>query len=308
MGRGRPRKLPRPPKDIWIGFDMETVTLSLDQVIPLKIVPPHLKKGRHYRQIVASIRVGGIIEPPVVARHGKDRYVLLEGYLRLEALKELGKTEMTCLVSTDDEAFTHNKFVNHIAPIQVHMMILNAVKRGVPEEKIAEALDLDVNSIIRRKRLLEGICPEAAELLKDKMIAGEVFYVLKKLVAVRQIEAATLMNDGCLYTTTYAKALLAGTAKEQLVEPQKPKNVKGITAEQMARIENESSTLYREHQLVKENYGIDHMNLTILKGYLSSLLGNVKIVRYLAQNNHDFLTYFQKITEMTSLNDKGAAA
>lgn len=305
---GKPRKPLRPPKNIPIGFDIETVTLSLDKIVPLKIVTEHMKKDRNYRRIVASIRTGGIIELPLVARQGKGRYVLLEGHLRLEALKELGKTEMTCLVSTDDEAFTHNKFVNHISSVQEHKMILNAIKRGVPEEAIAQALDMDVTGIIRKKRLLVGICPEAVELLEDKIIAAEVFSILKRLVAVRQIEAAMLMNDACLYTATYAKTLLMATPKEQLVNPQKPKKVKGLTPEQIERVENESSTLHREYLLIKENYGLDHMNLTILKGHLTTLLGNVKIVRYLAQDYPDFLKYFQKITEMTSLNDRGQAA
>jgi len=305
---GKPRKPLRPPKNIQIGFDIETVTLSLDKIIPLKIVTPQMKKDRNYRRIVTSIRVGGIIELPIVARQGKGRYVLLEGHLRLEALKELGETEMTCLVSTDDEAFTHNKFVNHISSVQEHKMILNAIKRGVPEETIAQALDMDVTGIIRKKRLLVGICPEAIELLEDKIIAAEVFSILKRLVAVRQIEAAMLMNDACLYTATYAKTLLMATPKEQLVNPQKPKKVKGLTPEQIERVENESSTLHREYLLIKENYGLDHMNLTILKGHLTTLLGNVKIVRYLAQDYPDFLKYFQKITEMTSLNDRGQAA
>jgi len=305
---GRLRKPLRPPKNILIGFDTEPVTLPLDKIVPLKMVTPEMKKDRHYKQIVASIRLGGIIELPLVARQGKGRYVLLEGHLRLEALKELGKTEMTCLVSTDDEAFTHNKFVNHISPVQEHKMILNAIKHGVSEQTLAAALDMDVTSIIKRKRLLEGICPEAAALLEDKMIAAEVFSILKRLVAVRQIEAAMLMNDACLYTSTYAKTLLMATPKEQLIDPKKPKKVRGLTQEQIARVEKESSILHREYLLIKENYGTDNMNLMIIRGYLSNLLGNVKVVRYLAQDYPDFLKYFQKIIEMTSLNDKGKAA
>ena len=55
--------------------------------------------------------------------------------------------------------------------IQEHRMILKAVERGVPEDRIAKALNVDVQSIVRKRRLLEGICPEVAEILKDKHIA-----------------------------------------------------------------------------------------------------------------------------------------
>jgi hypothetical protein len=309
MGRGRPPKQPRPKNEhIRIGFDTDTVTLTLDQIIPLKIITPHLRQSRRYKQIMVSIREVGIIEPPVVSQGDKGRYMLLDGHLRFEALKELGETEVTCLVSTDDESFTYNKHINHLSPVQEHRMILKAIERGVTEEKIAQALDMDVQGIVRRKNMLNGICPEAVDLLKDKMMASDVFFILKQMVAVRQVEAATLMNDAAIYTVTYAKALLATTPKELLMDPQKPKKIKGLSDEQMVRMENETSTLHREYQLIEENYGIDFLNLTVAKGYLSSLLSNAKIVRYLAQNHPEFLSQFQKITEMTSLNGKDAAA
>jgi hypothetical protein len=33
-------------------------------------------------------------------------------HARIEALKDRGKTDVACLISTDDEAFTYNKRVN----------------------------------------------------------------------------------------------------------------------------------------------------------------------------------------------------
>jgi len=72
----------------------------------------------------------------------------------------MDETDVTCLVSTDDEAFTYNKRVNRIAIIQEHRMILKAVERGVPEERIAKALNVDVRSIVLKRRLLDGICAE----------------------------------------------------------------------------------------------------------------------------------------------------
>lgn len=44
------------------------------------------------------------------------------------------KTTAACLASTDDEAFTYNKRISRLAPIQEHRMILKAIERGVPEE------------------------------------------------------------------------------------------------------------------------------------------------------------------------------
>ncbi len=75
----------------------------------------------------------------------------------------------------------------------------------------------------------------------------------------------------------------------------------------MARMESEMESLQREYRLIEENYGKDVLNLTLTKGYLGSLLGNVKVVRYLAQNHRDILNQFQKIADMTSLAKESAA-
>jgi hypothetical protein len=44
-------------------------------------------------------------------------------------------------------------------------------QRGVPIERLAQVLGNDPSSVLRRKNLLDGMCPEAQELLKDKMVA-----------------------------------------------------------------------------------------------------------------------------------------
>ena len=108
-------------------------------------------------------------------------------------------------------------------------MILKAVERGVPEERIAKALNVDVSSIMRKRRLLEGICPEVADILKDKHLAINAFTELRKMAPLRQIEAAELMVAMNKYTVSYARSLLAATPQSQLVDVDKPKHVKGLT-------------------------------------------------------------------------------
>lgn len=304
------RKKQRIPKtEIKAGFDNATIDLAIDNIIPLKIVSAAARKSPKFLQIAASIREVGVIEPPVVSRdpQSKTRFILLDGHMRLEALKDMGETEVTCLISTDDEAFTYNKHINRLSTVQEHRMILRAIERGVPEEKIAQALNIDVRSIIRKRDLLVGICSEAADLLKDKMVAVATFPILRRMKAFRQIEAVTLMNDAGVYSKSYANALLAATPKDQLTDPEKPKKVNGLDEEQMARMESEMESLQREYRLIEENYGRDVLNLTLAKGYLGTLMGNARIVRYLAQHHADILTQFQKLADMTSLGKEANA-
>ena len=44
----------------------------------------------------------------------------MDGHLRYYALKELGITEVDCIVSHEDESFTYNARINRVFPIQEH--------------------------------------------------------------------------------------------------------------------------------------------------------------------------------------------
>lgn len=291
-----------------MAFEPDSVLIRLADILPVKQLSATIKKSRKYQQILASIQEVGIIEPPAVARQEgrQGKFLLLDGHLRIEVLKELEVDEVTCLIATDDEAFTYNKRVNRLATIQEHKMILKAIERGVPEDRIAKALDVDIPSIRRKRRLLDGICPEAAELFNDKHCPLNTFQSLKKMKPVRQVEVAELMIAMNNFSVTYSKALLVATPQDQLVESGKPKTFKGISPEQIARMEKEMASLQRGMKLIEESYGPDHLNLVLARGYLVSLLNNSKVVRYLTQNHSEILGEFQRISEAASMGSETA--
>lgn len=156
----------------------------------------------------------------------------------------------------------------------------------------------DIETLQQKKRMLTGICPEAVELLKDRHVALGTFCIFKKMVPFRQIEAAELMVAMNKYTINYGRSLLAATPQDQLVDTGKPKAIKGLTDEQMSLMERESGNLEREFKMAEQSYGTDHLDLVLAKGYLSNLLGNPRVVRYLVQNHREILVEFQKITEL----------
>ena len=287
-----------------VGFEALGIRLAIADIQPLRLVTKVIKASAKYAQISASIREVGIVEPPIVARDRAERgkFLMLDGHLRIEVLKDMGETEVLCLISTDDEAFTYNKRVSRIAVIQEHKMILKAIERGVSEDRIARALNVDVSAIQRKRRLLEGICSEAAELLKDKHVPVWTFTELRKLAPLRQIEAVELMVAMNKYTISYAKSLVAATPRDQLAEPYRQKVIKGLSDEQMALMERESANLDREFKLAEESYGSDHLDLVLTRGYLSKLLGNGRVVRYLAQHYPDLLTEFQRLAEFETVS------
>jgi hypothetical protein len=157
--------------------------------------------------------------------------------MRLKALRELGKTEAPCLVATEDDAYTYNDKVSRIAPIQEHRMILRAVEQGVTPEQIARSLDVEVEKIRRGLNLLDGIHPDAVDMLKDKPITEAALRIFKKVKEVRQLDFAHLMVSMGNYTAGYARALLIATPPEMLVKPHAPKAVRGLKAEDLSQME-----------------------------------------------------------------------
>jgi hypothetical protein len=297
------------PEDVSIAFEKDCVTLPIETLHPLRTLRKTVRASQKYRQISASIREVGLVEPPVVARDPQQpgAFLLLDGHLRVEILKDLGVTTVECLISTDDEAFTYNKRISRIAPVQEHKMIRRAIEQGVSEEKIAKALDINVNSVQRRMRMLDGICDEAVALLKDKPCPMAVFEVLRQMKPLRQIEAVELLINTNNYSVSYATAILAGTPQSQLVESSKPKRLKGVTPEAMARMETELGRLQEAMTSLQDSYGKDHLHLTVIKGYLTKLLANPRIARYLTQNRPEFVAEFRAIAEMTSTLPSEAA-
>lgn len=282
-----------------VAFEDATLRIPLEQIFPLRDVSEHVQSSVKYKQIEASISEVGIIEPPVVVRDRSEpnQFHILDGHLRIKILRARGDLEAVCLVALEDEAYTYNKRVSRIAIIQEHKMILNAVKRGVSEERLARALNVDIGNIRAKRNLLVGICPEAAELLRDKHITLNAFTELRRMKPIRQIEAAELMVAMNCYSTSYARSLVAATP-DNLIADGKRKVVRGLTPDQMALMERESESLDREFKLIEQTYGADHLDLVLATGYVARLLSNARAVRHLAQFYPDIFGEFQKIADL----------
>lgn len=283
-------------------FEFAGLAIRIDCLLPSRASAEKIKGSAKYRILLASIREVGVVEPVSVFPQSGGKFLILDGHARVEALREMGLSEVPCLIATKDEGYTYNKKVNHIAPIQANRMILKALDAGVPEERIAKALNLAVKTVRDNRGLLQGICPEAVELLRDKQVAKETFALLKRVKPLRQIEMAEVMVAAGIYSVPYARALLMTTTNDQLVSPDSRKKVPGLKPEDLARIENEMRVQEKDFRMLDETYNEHVMALTIARGYLRPLLDNNRVVRFLAQHYREYLTEFQRIVEAASLD------
>ena len=286
-----------------LGFVLEPLLLPISSILPSRKTPEGLLTPRKYKQIQTSIETVGVIEPLSVGKPDRaGQYVLLDGHTRLVALKTLGFDKAPCLVATDDESYTYNNRINRLSSIQEHLMIRRAVDRGVSPQKLAKALDVDISHIQKKLNLLDGICPEAAELLRDQHFSPNLGAVLRKLKPTRQVECVELMLSANNLTVAYGQALLAATNSNMLVGETKPKKVTGVTADQMAKMEREMGNLQEQFKLAEQSYGQDILNLVLAKGYLAKLMANEAILRHLTKNHPDVLNEFDSIVRMVALD------
>ena len=285
-----------------LGFLLESLSMPIDKILPSRQVPEGLLISRKFAQIKASIEAVGLIEPLSVGKLDKGKRVLLDGHIRLIALRDLGYTEVPCLESTDDESFTYNNRINRLSSIQEHHMLRRAVERGVSAERLAKALNVDVSLINKKMTLLDGLCTEVVDLLKDQTFSTEVARVLRKMKPTRQVECVELMISANTITVSYAEAMLMATPPALLVDEKKVTKQAGVTQEQMAKMVREMGNLQGQYKLVEQTYGQDVLNLVLAKGYLTKLLANKPVARYLKQKQPELLTEFEAIVQAASLD------
>ena len=291
-------KPPNTPR-VLLGFEMTSLRISIAQIEPSRPLTSAIRKSIKFGQIAASIAEVGLIEPPVVIRKldNADVYQLLDGHLRIEILKDRGETDVVCLIAIEDEAVTYNKRISRMATVQEHKMILNAIQRGVPEERLARALNVNIRSIRNKQSLLVGICDEVVKLLQDRHVPLNTFKELKRLRPMRQIAVAETMIALNRFSISCAKSLVASSKKSELVSGER-KSGKGLTDDQLERMERESANLDREFKLIEQEYGTDHLDLVLATGYLCRLIENVRVVHHLAKCHPEVLAEFQKIAQL----------
>src|SRR5277367_5853600 len=246
--------MPQPP--VTISFQQQLLDLRLEQLTALKETEPRMLNTRKCKQLRASLEHIGLIEPFAVFPQDKDRFLVVNGNLRLHLLRELGAATARCTVALDDESYTYNKRVNALSPITEHFMILKAIANGVTEDRIALALNIDVKAIRSRRSLLDGICPEAVDLLKDKRVGARTMFYLRKMKPLRQIEAAELMISGKNYTVSFAASIFGVTSPDQLVK-QERKIGRPCRIQPCSLLEEATETLIGDLAIVRRTYGQD---------------------------------------------------
>jgi hypothetical protein len=298
---------PKAPLNLTLGFDLETWQIPLEELLPSKKVPEGVMTTRKFKQILSSIREIGLIEPLSVIKPDQEvpGFLLLDGNLRVLALKELGQDTAPCLIAKDFETYTYNHRINRLSTVQEHYMLRRAIDKGVSKDRLARAFNVNLSTINSRINLLHGICPRAVELLNDHQFTPDVTRHLRKMKAARQIEAVELMIAANTITAAHADALLKATPSEQRTDdaPPQPEAPKGDPLEQIVKLEREMNQVQEKYKDAEKSYGSELLNLVVAKGYLTKLVGNEAVRSWLSRHAPEILEQFDLVINTTSMEE-----
>jgi hypothetical protein len=270
-------------------FGKTIVSVPVQSIVSQRELSSRFLKGTAYKRIASSISHIGLVEPIAVYPRAPNEYLLLDGHVRLHVLKENGAVEVPAILENDDEAYTYNKRVNHPMAVAEHFMILKALSNGVTQDVLAAVLNVDVASIQKKVRMLEGICPEAFKVLRDAPTTPSTFAVLKKMKPVRQIAVADHMRASGNYSARFVTALLEVTRPELRLDMPRTEKAKPVSVIAQAMLEQESELLVRDLKTMEESYGTDVLALSISSAYIGRLLSNPAIEHFLEKYHPDIL-------------------
>ena len=103
------------------------------------------------------------------------------------------------------------------------------------------------------------------------------------------------------YSIPYAKALFTATPSDMLIDPEKHKMVRGLSREQITKMEKEMEGLQQDLKVVEESHGNQVLNLVLARSYLARLFANNRVARYLDQHHSDIFHELKSMSEGTSL-------
>lgn len=194
--------------------------IPLDKLVPLHERKINFKTNRGFRKIVASIEAIGLIEPLCVYREG-EKHIILDGYLRFRACQQLGIARVPCLLYESKEAYTFNRMVNRLSPVQEIRMLRKSLET-VDESTIAQVFGQKSMRYRLGTALLKQLHPSVVRALDKGLLtrrcASELTYIAKD----RQAEILRDMERSGDYGVSFARAMVTKTPQHQRSKERKP--------------------------------------------------------------------------------------
>lgn len=248
---------------------------------------------REFDRILASIKAVGLIEPLVVYPDG-DIYVILDGVQRYRALLEMGVDVAPCIIGNQREAFTGNRMVNRVSPVQEHRMIEKSLAE-VDEASIAAALGISTMAHRLKKTLLKRLHPDVAAAFDQGKISRVCALEFTHVKPPRQREILDAMEGYKDFSTAFVRTLVIKTPPQQRDSNRRKSNPWDKTKQRKNDLLKQLAEAEQKHDFYSrlyKQYTIDLLRMAI---YTRTLLTNIRIREYLERNHPAAVTRFELV-------------
>lgn len=262
-------------------------------VIQLRPLRDRKVTKREYERILASIKSVGLIEPLVVFPENED-YLILDGVQRYRALVELGVDMAPCIMGKQREAFSTNRMVNRVSPVQERRMIEKALVE-VNRDTIAAALGISGLEHRLKKSLLKHLHSDVAAAYDAGKITKSCAREFTHVKLPRQKEILRAMEGYKDFSTTFARTLVVKTPapeRENRGGKYNPWDRRVQRKNSLLKKLAEAEQKHDFYSQIYKQYTIDLLRLAI---YARSLLTNTRLREYLDKNHSAVVSRFETI-------------
>jgi len=262
-------------------------------ILKLRPLRDRTVSTREYDRIVSSIKAVGLLEPLIVYSEGED-FLILDGVQRYRALLEMGVEVVPCLLGKQREAFTGNRMVNRVSPVQENRMIEKSLEE-LDEQTIAGALGVSGISHRKKKTLLKRLDPEVAAAFDQNKFTHSCAYELTYVKPARQREILTAMAGCKDYSVALARTLILKTPPP-LREPRRGRiDPWDKTARRKSNMLKQLSEAEQKHDFYSRLYKQYTVDLLRLAIFARSLLTNVRVREHLDRHYGTIVTRFEAV-------------
>ena len=252
--------------------DSQAIDVPITRLRPLR---ERKITAREYGRILASVKSIGLIEALIVFADGDD-YVILDGVQRYKALLEMEVKIVPCIVGRQREAFTGNRMVNRVSPVQEHRMIEKSLEE-LDEKTIATTLGIQGIAYRLKKTLLKNLHSDVAAAFDQGKLTRACARELTHVKPSRQKEILSAMEGYKDFGIAFARTQVLKTpvhlreVRSRRKGPwDKSARKKGELLKRLTEAEQKHdfySSLYKQ-------YTIDLLRLAI---FARSLLTNTRV-------------------------------
>ncbi|MFC1762989.1 ParB/RepB/Spo0J family partition protein [Planctomycetota bacterium] len=273
--------------------NVEGKDIPIEMLMPLKERDINFKRHRGFKKIKSSIQAVGLIEPLCVYKESHG-YIILDGYLRFEALQQLGIKTVPCWIHKDKEAYTYNRMVNRLSTVQQSRMLHQSLST-LDRKTIEQAFGLKNLGYRLATDILNQLHPDVIKAVDKDVISRRCATQLTNVNKERQAQILKEMGRTHDYTISFARALIIKTAPEmrsQKHRNNKPWDGNNEKKKQLVEKLEEVQKRYDFYTNLYRQYTTDLLRLCV---YTRQLLTNETVALHLQSNFPEVFKRLQAI-------------